>query len=133
MASAPADFVKAAKRIEDLVRATGKSVPSGLRVIGEEIKTDVAASRRGAGVPRDMGDLGSSLRVLGPKDNVVTLASGGASAPYARYQHEMVGLNHRVGEARYWIRGAERWAQGGRPRAALKQMVDEALAAVGGR
>jgi len=103
-------FSAAAKAIEDFSRTLDrKVVPSGLRQIGEEIMTDVRSSRPGQGVPRDEGVLAASGRVDGPKDNRVELSFGGAAAPYALRQHEELQWRHTVGEARYLVRGVDRW------------------------
>jgi len=119
-----------ARKIEAMARAGGDAMVSGLRVIGEAIETDVSASRPGAGVPKDEGTLMSSGRVEGPmRAGLVTITYGGAAAPYALYQHEMTELNHKLGEARYLIRGLERFEAGGGPEKALKEMMDAAVAA----
>lgn len=103
---------------------------SGLRVIGESIKTDVGTPRSGAGVPKDEGTLMTSLRVEGPdRHGAVELTAGGAAAPYALYQHEVTDLHHELGEARYWIRGLERFEGGGGPAKALEEMLDAAVKA----
>lgn len=80
---------------------------------GEEIITDVRASRPGRGVPRDTGVLANSLRVLPRNDTQVDLVAGGAAAPYALVQHERMDYKHKLGEPRYLIRGVERWKPGG--------------------
>lgn len=126
-------FKESAHKIEVMARVGGDSFVSGLRVIGEEIMTDVKASRPGAGVPVDEGALRASGRVTGPEVRgsraVVTLAFGGSAAPYALRQHEELQYRHTVGEARYLVRGAERWARGSRPADALREMMDAAVAA----
>lgn len=112
----------AVRKIEVLARATGDAHVSGMRVIGESIKTDVAASRPGAGVPRDQGPLAASLRVTGPDARgAVRLTAGGAAAPYALRQHEELSYRHTVGEARYWVRGLERFLAGGGATTALRE------------
>lgn len=119
-----------ARKIEALARAGGEEAVSGLRVIGEEIMTDVKASRPGAGVPKDTGNLAASGRVTGPdRRGAVRLSFGGAAAPYALRQHEELTYRHTLGEARYLVRGLERWMQGGRPEDALDSMLDAAIAA----
>ncbi len=132
-----ASFKAAGKRIETLAQQTGKAVPSGLRLIGEEIMLDVKASRPGEGVPVDTGALRSSGRVEGPKLNAVTLSFGGAAAPYAIKVHEELDTPHTVGEARYLVRGLERWRRDGASvRRALKHLqvaVDKVIAARVGR
>ncbi len=106
-------FAKAAKQIEKLaVGIHGKAI-FGLRLIGEEIMLDVKAARPGAGVPVDEGTLRSTGRVEGPKHDEVELSFGGAAAPYALEQHENMELHHTVGEARYLVRGLERWQRDG--------------------
>lgn len=111
------------------LRRAGTNMGSGLRVAGEEIMTDVKASRSGAGVPVDENVLRPSGRVEGPVRNTVELSFGGASAPYALKQHEDVTFRHTVGEARYLVRGAERFSQTDGPTRALEQMADEAISA----
>jgi len=127
------DFQKAAAKLEKLSRQIGKDVPSGLRVIGEEVMLDAKASRPGAGVPRDTGVLASTGRVEGPNGSgEVELSFGGAAAPYALYQHEVTTLSHRLGEPRYLIRAVERWqANGASARRALNGMLS-AVRALGG-
>ncbi len=122
-------FKAAAKQIERLSTKLRKKTISGLRVIGEEIMLDVKASRPGRGVPVDKGTLRSSGRVEGPKHNEVELSFGSASAPYALEQHERVDLRHTVGEARYLVRGLDRWQANGasvkRALADLNRAVEE--------
>ena len=119
-----------ARKIEAMAKKGGEEMVSGMRVIGEMIMTDVKASRPGAGVPKDDGPLKASGRVQGPDPfGGVELTFGGASAPYALYQHEVEDLNHRLGEARYLIRGLERFEQGGGPEKALKEMLQATIAA----
>lgn len=117
------EFKRGAKKIEKLAKNLGKKVPSGLRLIGEEIMLDAKASRPGAGVPVKTGALRSSGRVEGPLNDQVTLSFGGAAAPYALEQHENVFLHHRVGEARYLVHALERWQPGGASaRAAMTEL-----------
>ncbi len=122
-------FKAAAKQIERLSMKLRKKTISGLRVIGEEIMLDVKASRSGAGVPVDEGTLRSTGRVEGPKHDEVELSFGGAAAPYALEQHENVSLRHTVGEARYLVRGLDRWQANGasvkRALADLNRAVEE--------
>jgi hypothetical protein len=110
------DFGTIARRIEAVGREVGHEMGSGLRVIGEAIMTDVKASRAGRGVPVDTGALRASGRVTGPTglgEPRVRLSFGGASAPYALRQHEDLTLRHKVGEARYLVRGVERFQADG--------------------
>jgi hypothetical protein len=102
---------------------------SGLRVVGETIMTDVKASRSGAGVPRDTGALAASGRVSGPSaSGAVDLTFGGAAAPYALRQHEELSYRHPVGEARYLVRGVERFASSRGPVEALRKNAAEGIA-----
>ena len=118
-------FQRAGKRIEKLSKNLGNKMASGLRLIGEEIMLDVKAARPNEGVPVDKGTLRSSGRVSGPKNDEVELSFGGAAAPYALEQHENVDLKHRVGEARYLVRGVERWAANGASvKRAMKRLQD---------
>jgi hypothetical protein len=119
-----------ARQIEALARVGGAENVSGMRVAGEEIATDVRASRPGAGIPRDEGVLAASITVTGPAaDNVVRITAGGAAAPYALRQHEDMTFRHRLGEARYLIRALERWVRGGRPIDALRAQATAAMEA----
>lgn len=120
-----------ARNLERAARAAGDVTASGNRMLGESIMTDVKAASSGKGVPVDEGTLRSSGRVSGTK--VVRLTFGGAAAPYALYQHEVVGLRHRVGEARYLVRGVERAVAGGTVQAALDQIGDEVVGIMAGR
>jgi hypothetical protein len=122
------------KAVQDIAAAAKRLGTFGLtlRVIGEEIMTDVKASRAGHGVPVDTGTLRSTGRVEGPKGTplrpYVELSFGGAAAPYALTQHEELSLFHKIGEARYLVRGVERWRAGGS--AALKSLRAQARAAL---
>ena len=110
-------FQAAAIRVAAAARLLDGVVGSGLRLIGEEILTDVKASRPGHGVPVDTGILRATGRVDGPVQGPVgprvTLSFGGAAAPYALVQHEVLKFKHTVGEARYLVRGLQRWRPGG--------------------
>lgn len=127
------DFGEAARKIQAMGDEIGQRIPSGLRVIGEEIMTDVKASRAGKGVPVDEGTLRSSGRVTGPTGilkAVVSLTFGGASAPYALKQHEELQYRHTVGEARYLVRGLERWQlDGSAGETALRENARQGIAA----
>ncbi len=112
-ASTQASFMRAAKKIVLAARNIGKTTPQGLRLIGEEIMTDVKASAPGHGVPVDTGTLRASGMVEQPEPLVVELSFGSAAAPYALAQHEHLAYHHTVGEARYLVRGLERWRPGG--------------------
>jgi hypothetical protein len=108
------NFDAAARKINAMARLVGDGLKAeGLRVIGESIMTDVKASREGHGVPVDQGTLRGSGRVEGPAGGVVTLSFGGSAAPYALRQHEELSYRHTVGEARYLVRGLERFKAGG--------------------
>jgi hypothetical protein len=117
-----------ARKIEALARAGGDNLISGMRVVGETIMTDVKASRPGSGVPVDTGALRASGRVSGPDSGgTVTLSFGGAAAPYGLRQHEELNYRHPVGEARYLIRGLERFEAGRGPQEALREVADAAI------
>lgn len=123
-------FATAVRKIEALARAGGQANVSGLRIAAEEVRTDVSASRPGAGVPRDEGVLAASGRVEGPDQRgVVQLTYGGAAAPYALRQHEDMTLQHQLGEARYLNRGVERWVAEGGPMKALRENAAAAIRA----
>jgi hypothetical protein len=131
-----ASFWRAAARINRAVRAMPRPVGQGLRMIGEEVMTDIKASRPGAGVPRRDGILASTGRVDGPVEGrrgpEVELSFGGAAAPYALAQHERLDYHHPVGEARYLVRGLERWQpDGSAAHEALAANVQAGLDAVG--
>ena len=114
MATTRRNFARAARRVRHF--GNGMKPPAGtaLRMIGEEIMTDVRASSPGRGVPRDEGVLAASGRVEGPRPDVsVLLSFGDAAAPYALRQHEELDYHHTVGEARYLVRGVDRWRPGG--------------------
>lgn len=128
-------FQAAAARISAAARLVRPSFGAGLRMIGEEIMTDVKASRPGHGVPVDRGFLRASGRAegpeAGPRGPRVTLSFGGAAAPYALVQHEVTSYKHTVGEARYLVRGMQRWRMGGSAavaamRAQLKVVITKA-------
>lgn len=129
-------FAKAAKKIAKAASAMKTQSATALRMIAEEIMTDVKASRPGAGVPRDTGILAGSGRVSGPFPTAqgaeVELSFGNAAAWYALIQHENLFYHHDVGEARYLVRGVERWKPG-QAMQALKENYKAALAAIGRR
>ena len=106
------EFKTAVRKLRNYTDAMEEQAMVALYQIGEEIMTDVKASGPGRGVPRDEGTLRNSLRVL-RRDDAVDLVAGGAAAPYALVQHERTDFRHRVGEARYLVRGVERWQPGG--------------------
>lgn len=128
-------FRAAAKRINKAAKALGDLHGPGLRMIGEEIMTDVKDSRPGHGVPVDEGTLRNSGRVEGPdgpKDAPrVQMSFGGAAAPYALIQHEVTTFRHPVGEPRYLVRGMERWSPAGS--AAWNMLKDGVTAVMAGR
>ena len=120
------NFARAARKIEAFGNGMRPPLGSGLRQIGEEIMTDVKASAPGHGVPVDTGVLRGSGRVEGPRSDLTVLLSfGGAAAPYALRQHEDMTYRHTVGEARYLVRGVDRWRPGGSAAIrALKQQAE---------
>jgi hypothetical protein len=105
-------FQRAARNIAKAARSTHGSFGTHLRWIAEEIMTDVKDARPGHGVPVDEGTLRDTGRVDGPsggKNPQVSLSFGGAAAKYALIQHEVLTYHHKIGEARYLVRGLERW------------------------
>lgn len=107
-------FRDAALKIERFAQQMEGETGQAAREFGEEVMTDVKASSEGRGVPVDTGELRASGEVEGPdRLNIVKLVFGGPAAPYALYQHERTDLHHDVGEARYLVRGLERWQPGG--------------------
>ena len=126
-------FRAAAKKIAVAARSLRDDFGWRLRVIGEEIMTDVKTSTPGHGVPVDKGALRSSGRVEGPTGTSekpqVELSFGGSSAPYALIQHEVTTFHHTVGEPRYLVRGLERWHPDTSPAfVMLRRKAKEALA-----
>jgi len=101
-------FGRAARKLGQLRVAVAKSGGFSARIIGEEVMTDVKASRPGHGVPVDEGTLRGTGRVTNVEGGVV-LSFGGPAAPYALDQHERLEYRHTVGEARYLVRGLERF------------------------
>lgn len=124
-------FAQAAKRINKAARELEREVGRGAsRMIGEEIMADVKASRAGHGVPVRDNVLRPSGRVEqrpGP-GQLVELTFGGASAPYALVQHENMRYHHTVGEARYLVRGVERWRPTGS--GAMRQLQRKSVTAL---
>jgi hypothetical protein len=106
-------FRAAGKKIARAARALRDDYGWHMRAIGEEIMTDVKDARPGHGVPVDKGILRSTGRVEGPTGPaakpLVELSFGGAAAKYALVQHEVLTFHHKIGEARYLVRGMERW------------------------
>lgn len=123
-------FEEAADAFAELERKMKEVPEKGLRAIGEEVMTDVKNNRHGKGVPEEDGHLRSSGTVEGPKaDGTVVLAFGGPAAPYAIVQHERVDYHHPdVGEARYLVRGVERWQPDGS--AAMRAMRANTVQAI---
>lgn len=122
-------FRKAAKDISKAANALSVNVGIALRVIAEEIMTDVKKSTPGHGVPVKTGNLRSTGRVSGPhgkKNPYVSLSFGGSAAPYALIQHEVLRFHHKLGEARYLVRGLERWKPTTSPGYRLMQKNAEA-------
>jgi hypothetical protein len=106
------EFKRARNKLVKLAGNLDKKTPDAVRMIGEDILTDVSSSRPGAGVPRDEGTLAGTGRceLVGKSAEI---SFGGSAAPYALVQHENTDYVHRLGEARYLIRGVERWEPGG--------------------
>lgn len=104
-------FRRAAMDINTAMKKIKHVEGPAYRMIGEEIMTDVKDSRPGQGVPVDKGTLRDTGRVDGGDNEKkpVTLSFGGAAAPYALIQHEVLKFRHKLGEARYLVRGLERW------------------------
>jgi hypothetical protein len=124
------DFGKVARKIERMGRNVAGGAPSGLRVIAELVLTDIKAARPGHGVPIDQGPLRDSGQASGPDDKgVVTVSFGGPAAPYALRQHEELSYRHTVGEARYLVRGFERFKLDGAA-AAVKSLRANARAGI---
>lgn len=125
-------FRAAAREVAAKAKKLKGLLGPNLRMAGEEIMTDVKASRPGHGVPRKDGALANSGRVEGPFGTEahpsVELSFGGASAPYALIQHEVLKFKHRLGEARYLIRGLERWRPSGS--SAMAALRAQAIAAL---
>lgn len=119
---------KISRKIEAMRREAGDETASGLRILGEMVMTDVKNARPGAGVPKKTGNLMRSGDVTGPDtEDVVRLTFGGSAAPYALVQHERKDYAHKLGEARYLIRGLERAAAGNLPEEALQEVADEVV------
>lgn len=144
--STRSSFRAASRAFRSLSREMRKVEDRGLREIGEEIMTDVKASRSGKGVPVDKGPLRASGHVVGPdRKGEVVLGFGGPAGAgnldgdtnsedvgYAVVQHEDLTLRHEVGEARYLVRGVERWrADGSAAMEAIRQMADQAVRRAG--
>lgn len=133
--STMASFNAAAKSIVAAAREAGAAMGPHLRMFGEEIMADVKRSKPGHGVPVDKGTLRGSGRVEGPSGTVtsprVAISFGSAAAPYAMIQHEVLKFRHTVGEARYLVRGLERWMPGlSRAYGRLKQNMQRILSRV---
>lgn len=119
-------FDRVRRKMKRMASEAGAQMPSGLRILGEHVMTDVKNSRPGRGVPKDRGTLANTGRVTGPDpEGVVRLTFGGASAPYAVVQHERTDYSHRLGEARYLVRGVERASDEGAPLRALEEVGEE--------
>lgn len=129
-------FRRAAKKIAEAAEKMVGDQGKNLRMIGEEIMTDVKASAPGHGVPVDSGALRSTGKVDGPlgskAEPEVVLGFGDAAVKYALIQHERTDYHHPVGESRYLVRGLERWRPGGSAAvAAIRKNAQEGIRAVG--
>lgn len=121
-------FRAAQMRIRAFANSVGAELAPNVAVqIGEEIMTDIKASRPGRGVPRDTGALAGTGRVV-KAGKTVRLTFGGAAAPYAMIVHERMDTAHPVGEPRYLIRGIQRWQPLGS--SAMKALQEQADALV---
>jgi hypothetical protein len=110
-----ASFRAAARKLKRAAAALDPVMGHGLYAIAEEIMTDIKDAVPGKGVPVDEGTLRDSGKVmldgpLGGSHTSVYLTFGGAAAPYALIQHENLQYKHPIGEARYMVRGIERWS-----------------------
>jgi hypothetical protein len=113
---------KITKKLEAMAREAGHAMASGTRIAAEVILTDVKESGPGRGVPVDEGVLRSTGMAIGPDSKATSaIIFGGAAADYALKQHEMVNLRHKVGEARYLVRGAERFFAAGGDQKVLRE------------
>lgn len=124
-------LLPAARKLERVATFVTRAHAQGLRMEAEKILADVKASRPGHGVPVDTGTLRDSGQVHGPtEDGKVVIGFGGQAQDYALYQHERMDLRHRVGEARYLVRGVERWmANPEAYKAALRANVEAGIKA----
>lgn len=122
------NFRKAGEDIARYAKDLEGEVGGALFRIGEEIMTDVKDSGPNKGVPTDLGNLKNSGTVKLPDANGdVRVGFGGPAAPYALVQHERLDFSHDEGEARYLVRGVERWEPGGSAAiAALKRNAEAA-------
>lgn len=119
-------------KLEMLQRKKGRPIGAGLRMVAEEIASDVRRSRPGKGVPKDKGILAASIEVQQPQPMVVQLVAGGQAIAYALVQHERLDFHHELGEARYLVRGMERWTfNGSSVRTALTQQFRSIIARLG--
>lgn len=118
-----AEFAQAVRRIAAYAEKMQGALGDVVYQVGEEIITDVRSTRGKTGVPRDTGTLANSLRAVRVRQNMTEIVAGGAAAPYALVQHERTDFRHKVGEARYLVRGVERWNPA-QARAALKVNSD---------
>lgn len=128
------NFDRAARKMRRLAKRMKKPIGQVVFQAATEIVTDVSAPRPGKGVPRELGDLARSARVAQPDaKNRVKVSYGGPAAPYALVQHERLDYSHDLGEARYLVRGVERWKPDGSAAvAALKANTQAAILAVRG-
>lgn len=120
---ADTSILEAARKIQRFISEGEKAAVGGMRVVGELIMTDVKASRPGRGVPVDTGTLRSTGRVVEDGKDIL-LVFGGSAAPYALVQHERLDFQHTVGEARYLVRGVERFKKEG-GKAADKALAEQ--------
>lgn len=113
-------------KLQTMSAESKPATASSTLALAESILQDVKASRPGSGVPRDTGRLANSGDATGPDAGGRSYVSfGGPEAPYALIQHEVAGVVHESGEARYLIRGAERAEASGTPVESLRAAADE--------
>lgn len=99
------------RSVERLAEDAAQDFTVYLRDAGEEILLDVKTTRGNRGVPKDTSALADSGRVERTqiRKREVKISFGGAAAPYALAQHERTDYFHPQGEARYLVRGLERY------------------------
>lgn len=127
-----ASFRAAATRIRRAAVVLEKTGGHGALMIAEEILTDVKASRPGAGVPFDKGALARSGMATPVGRHGALISFGSSAVQYALVQHEVTTYRHKLGEARYLVRGLERWKEdGSSAMAALRVQAQMAVDLVG--
>lgn len=124
------EFKKIERKMNTLHdQMVNKAFVQGVATMALEILADVKNAREGKGVPVDTGALRATGR-MEANERRARISFGGAAAKYALRQHETLYYRHKIGEARYLIRGLERYDFAGSSSQRKLQMLAKAAARI---